>query len=311
MVAPPRVRERWTYRVHAERLSDNAVAKGRGRVIGKRIIRVRCTPTNSMPPYLPDLQVVALNYVVEHGDGISYNSPPPIEFETSACRYRLADGKLRCELIQHFADVGAAREAAEPVLRAWEVSSDIRGRTGDLRFRFDSPEVIDRNPPEPGSIRGLAMIALPGAFVTASGMVSFHVTKRAYPEPPTDFAVNPNVDTLARRYDGYRSGREPLQGMAYFALTVVESMGGGRKSAAKRLGVDEAVLRKIGELSSTRGDVESARKAGNALLPLTGEERAWLEAAVRELILRVGDTRPAAARPVLSMGGLPPLHSGT
>lgn len=124
-----------------------------------------------------------------------------------------------------------------------------------------------------------------------------------------DFAVNPNVDTLARRYDGYRSGREPLQSMAYFALTVVESIGGGRKSAAEGIGVEEAVLRKIGEVSSTRGDVESARKAGATLQPLTGEERAWLEAAVLEMILRVGDTRSGSGRPVLSMADLPPLHS--
>lgn len=265
----------------------------------------------NMPPYPPDLHVVALNYSVEHSDGISYDSPPPIEFETSECRYRLADGKLRCELIAHFADVGAARAIAEPLLRAWEVKSDLRGRTGDLRFRFESPEVVDRNPPEPGSNRVVAMIALPGSFASAFGTVSTRETRRAYPEPPTDFTVNPNVDTLARRYDGYRSGREPLQGMAYFALTVVEVMGGGRKSAAERIGVDETVLRKIGELSSTRGDAESARKAGRDLQPLTSEERVWLEAAVREMILRVGDTRSSAGRPVLSMADLPTLHSST
>jgi len=40
---------------------------------------------------------------------------------------------------------------------------------------------------------------------------------------------------------------------------------------------------------------------------LTGPENAWLEAAVKMLIRRVGDTRDASALPLITLDDLPKL----
>jgi hypothetical protein len=50
----------------------------------------------------------------------------------------------------------------------------------------------------------------------------------------------------------------------------------------------------------------NARKA-DAAQPLRGAEHAWLEAAVKMLIWRLGDTRNAAALPMITMADLPKL----
>ena len=145
-----------------------------------------------------------------------------------------------------------------------------------------------------------------GGYAVVGGTLSFHITRRQYPDPPLAFRLNPDAESMWLRYQGYLDGREPLQGMAYFCLTVLEATTGGRKHAAERYRIDLQVLNKIGKLTSEHGDPMSRRKA-TALRPLTGSEREWLEAAVKMMIWQLGDTRDASALPVLKMSDLPRL----
>jgi hypothetical protein len=92
--------------------------------------------------------------------------------------------------------------------------------------------------------------------------------------------------------------------MAYFCLTILEAKTGGRESAATAYRIEKAVLNRMGELTSLRGDRLTARKA-TGVQPLTGQERAWLEAAVKMLIWRLGDTRTLSNLPVITMSDLP------
>lgn len=71
--------------------------------------------------------------------------------------------------------------------------------------------------------------------------------------------------------------------MAYFCLTLLEATAGSRNDAAELFSVDIQVLRKIGELTSKRGDRTNARKASSTQ-PLTGIEEAWLDAAIKTVI---------------------------
>ncbi len=95
-----------------------------------------------------------------------------------------------------------------------------------------------------------------------------------------------------------KNGREPLASMAYFCLTLLENRYGGRTAASKALVVDEAVLGKLGNLSTNRGDVSTARKITGDLTPFGAADTQWLEAAIRALIRRVrGDRlRPLTAK---------------
>src|SRR5579862_7067126 len=79
--------------------------------------------------------------------------------------------------------------------------------------------------------------------------LSIVVGRARYPEPPTDFTADPDVETMWRRWEGFLADREPLPSMAYFCLTVVESHG-GRAGAARRLGISLPVLHTIGRLAT-------------------------------------------------------------
>jgi hypothetical protein len=68
------------------------------------------------------------------------------------------------------------------------------------------------------------------------------------------------------------------------------------------------VLRKLGELTATKGGPE-ARKDAGARTPLSGEERNWLEQTAKRLILRAAEVAfdPKASLPKITMADLPAL----
>jgi hypothetical protein len=68
--------------------------------------------------------------------------------------------------------------------------------------------------------------------------------------------------------------QDPLLGMAYACLTLLEK--GNRKLAAKHYAIHNDVLRKLGELTSTRGDNATARKISDRTTPLSERERVRL-----------------------------------
>src|SRR4029077_20727896 len=125
-------------------------------------------------------------------------------------------------------------------------------------------EIIDRTPSTPGAIRGHVMVALGGAYSVATANAASHIIRRKYTDPPVGFHLTPDAESILLRFRGYQDGREPLLSMAYFCLTVVLSAAGDRnrlRNAAKIFGIKEDVLRKLGDLTSNRGDRTTARKA--------------------------------------------------
>lgn len=254
----------------------------------------------------PDLHVVSLRYALRTSSHCSYVNAPALEFETEEARFRLAVGELTCEMKTHFSTAESARSVVEPILRAWEVDADLRSTRSELRFMFDGADIIDRSPTPPGVVRGTA-IAVGVAMVSATGTVSVHVTRGQYPDPPSNFRLNPDAQSILDRYYGYLDGHEPLLAMAYFCVTVLEQNAGGRarrSRAAARYRIDKKVLDTMGTLTSKHGDHLSARKA-SASRPLTGSESAWLEAAVKKLIWQLGTAE--AARSWITMSDLPAL----
>lgn len=255
---------------------------------------------------VPDFHVVSLRYRLVTSKHVTFVDPPAITFETAEALFRLDRGTLTCEMKGHFSQAADARLIVEPVLRAWEADADLQWNRGEWRFEFENAEVMDRIPAEPGVNRAYVHVTLGAAALWAVGTVSVHVTRGRYPDPPGTFRLTPDAQSLLTRYEGFRAGREPLLAMCYFCLTVLEANAGGRRQAATAYNIDEPVLRKIGQLTTKRGDRLSARKATNTV-PLTAAESAWLEAAVRMLIWRVGDTRPKEQLPLITMSDLPSL----
>jgi hypothetical protein len=259
---------------------------------------------------MPDFHVVALLYRLEPSDGVSYAEPPPLVFENEIARFRLDKDQLRCEMKLHVDTLEKARALIDPVLRGWEMEVELARGPGELRFTYENAEIIDRMPAVAGEIRGHVMAALQDALLVSTGNVTCHITRKNYPEPPLGFHLTPDAESILLRFHGYQEGREPLLSMAYFCLTVVESAvdrRNKRSNAAKTFGISERVLRKLGDLTSKRGDRASARKAQSSAQPLTGAERAWIEATIKQLVLRLCDAPSCYERKELTMADLPPL----
>jgi hypothetical protein len=106
---------------------------------------------------------------------------------------------------------------------------------------------------------------------------------------------------LWERYNRYVEQKEPLLTMAYFALTLLSR--GDQRSAAAHFNIEYAIFRKLGELTSTRGDNLVARKAEGAKHPLSDPEKLWIETAVKTIIRHLA----AGGGSQLTMAQLPPL----
>ncbi len=254
-----------------------------------------------------DPHVQSLNYMVSSGEEITYQDPKPILFTNNLGTFELSDGHLRIEPADHYPDEDDYRQIIEPFLRAWEIEADLNSKIGMIRFNFDRAEVIDLNPPPPGSSQVIQVKA--AEFVLVGESVSFHLTKKNYPQPPITFRVTPEVEQAYHRWVGYRNGREPLLSMAYFILTLIESMAGNRDGAANLFQIDIQVLRMIGRLSSTKGDASIARKVSTniQLEELSSSETHWLEETIRKIILRLGEQASGTQLSQISINDLPPL----
>jgi len=254
-----------------------------------------------------DPHVVSLTYKVTSPETVRFDSAPPVVFDTAQMRITLAPGMLTVEPKTHFASAERAREAIDPFLRSWEIDAALRFGRSEIVFAFEDAQIVDRDPPKPGSPHTIEVASVETA--SAFDKVTVTVSRGKYPEPPSFFTASPDVETLWQRYQGYLDGREPLLSMAYFCLTLLESGGRNRRAAANAFGISKEVLDKLGELTSKRGDARTARKFGRAAsrTPLTIAESSWVEEATKVLIRRVGETSHVATRPMVTMADLPPL----
>ena len=255
-----------------------------------------------------DPDVVSLRYRVETDGTVSYKDAPPVEHKTDCFTLRLADDVLSVKMKEHFPSVKTAREVVDKFLRGWELDVALRRGPGELQFVYEDANVIDRNPP-PDTCQTIELSI--DSCWHMNSCLTLHLERNTYPDPPKSFCFSPDVETMWLRYQGYKNGREPLLAMAYLCLTIVKSRAGGIGQAAHQFSVDKALLNKLGEISSTRGDMATARKVNRTGVSesLTETEIAWTEAAVRTLIRRIGeyDAAPGDSLPLLTMKDLPPV----
>ena len=260
-----------------------------------------------------DPHVVALVYRIEHSESIGYTRATPFCRNEQGFRLSVADRKARFDMHDHFPTIEAADEALTEYRRAWEFEAQLeRGPdTFRLVLERDNSEIIDRDP-TPGHVRiagkgiGVLVDALPAKLL---------VEPPAYPEPPSDIALTPDVETMYERYMGYRRGREPLAGMASFCLSVLEAATrekkGQRRVAARIYNIDKRVLSKIGYLSAKRGGAE-ARKADGVQTDFNSQEQRFLEQAVRAIVRRMAECAHSPDKQLskISLSDLPSLDAG-
>lgn len=229
-----------------------------------------------------DPHVVALTYRIEHSSSVDYRNPPPLAREERQFRLEVKEGLVRFEFKEHFPTERQARDAVAEYIESWQMSADLEGGPGSFRLAFQNAKVVDRQPP-PGDV-SLSLTVRSGK---PSASLRMRAVSRRYPEPPADRDFqHPDVKAMYVRYIGYRQGEEPLASMAYFCLTVLEHSvqpPRRREKAARRWQIDESLLDRVAELSSTRGGT-AARKAEGIGKPHTPEESRFLHEAIRSII---------------------------
>lgn len=257
-----------------------------------------------------DPHVKVLHYRVVYGQSVDYDKAPPLQEETAEFTLSM-DGKHAVfEIKSHYASVEEARKGVEEYIRAWETLAGIEHYPGDFRLVFERPEVIDRSP-SPNSGNVLSLTAQIFSHVHLSAQATSHISRDKFPEPPKEFVLSPDAETMYLRYKAYREGRENLTAMAYMCLTVLEATAGGRTKAAKRYSIDEKVLITLGRLTSVKGSPQEARKfpERGSFDPLVPEEHQWLIEATKALIRRVGERKANRTTTLkqIKMSDLPPL----
>lgn len=254
-----------------------------------------------------DRHVEALRYKLVPREGIDYNEElPAVERELEGFSIRLEAGELTVTMRDHYDSVSAAEAAVQPYLDAWQANAALSANRPEFDFEVARAEVVDRDPDaKSGGVTIKSGVARAGAHAGNAKSLTF---RGAYPEPPDGFTLDPDAEALWNRWQAYVEGREPLQTMAYFCLTVLQ-LHGGRSGAQTRFAVSRTVLDTLGKLSTETGDLSTARKATLKRRPITEAEHAWLEGAVKALVRRAGEVAaaPRAAHPAIAMSDLPGL----
>lgn len=244
-----------------------------------------------------DPHVASITYRVLWDESITFEDAPELVFQTPEFDGRLGNDILTLTPRVHFPSEADARAIADELIRAWEISAGIDYGRPDFKLRFEGAQIVDRAP-QPGHVA-----------VHLSDTVYLHdeahvrVIHCAYPPPPPrDFVVGPEVEVMWERYCRYVAGEEPLLSMAYFCLTLLER--GDRGAAAAQFAIGYTVLTKLGELTSTRGDPQTARKMSAQLKPLAASERAWIEGAIKAIMRHLAMRPPGRT---LRMADLPQI----
>lgn len=233
-----------------------------------------------------DPHVVALHYRIEHGPGIDWSRADPLDVQDDRFDIRAENGRVRFDLKEHYATEEAARFSVEAdYIPNWEFDVGLTRGPDAFALRFDHSDIVDRDPP-PGpptlSIRASAGVPTVRANLAPP-------TPPEFPEPPrAAIKRSPDVDSMYQHYLRHLGGGEPLPAMAYFCLTKLEQMAGGRANAAATFAISKSVLGCIGELSSNKGGA-SARKAIGSTTSYTPEEERFLKSAIKKLIHRAAE----------------------
>ena len=243
-------------------------------------------------------RVKTLYYRLIPAKNVNYKKAQPIFEDTDDFRMSIDDDNAIFEMKKCYATVDEARGIVDNYLYQWEILIGLEHAPDDLIFKFQRADIIDKQI----STNDKHIINVDSAHhIIFSDEVTVNVSYGKYPNRPKFFSMSPDVRTMYFRYKEYKQGREPLTSMAYMCLTIfqtsVRELEGPKKKSNLRekaaccYKIDKKVLDKIGELTS-KGNEKEARKfdtKNKGFIPLTPQEKEWIEKAVKILIRRAGE----------------------
>jgi hypothetical protein len=137
------------------------------------------------------------------------------------------------------------------------------------------------------------------------------IIRNNYPPPPNAFISTEDVEQAHYRWRNLTSGKEPLQSMTYFLVTLLERRAGGdRTKATKIFKISKPVIKTLARLSSDKTHGLDSRKAAftDSANEITDGEVNWLNVAIPKIIFRLGAHATGAQLTEITMTDL--LSSG-
>ncbi len=249
---------------------------------------------------VPSGTVKALIYLLDTSNLYS-DEAEPLSFCNEIGAFTLARGILRVVPNESFRTISDARGHVANFIRSWEFESELLLGRGIYRFIFLSAETTgevidaDQHPPMERKYSPKKK----EKFITEFG---------CYPPAPK-IRVIPEMEALLERFRGARIGiGEPITSCGYFALTLIESTAGSRRAASEKYNVDFKMLNKLGELTSTRGDLRVARKYAPGAASLSVREKVWIESAIGCIIYQMGLEAAGNLSNYITMDEMPHLE---
>ena len=93
-----------------------------------------------------DPHVETLHYAVTHSESVAYDKAGPLEHEEPGFGVQIENLRARIRMKDHYPTAESARAAVEPFLRNWEFLAALRFGPDELAFRYESADIIERNP---------------------------------------------------------------------------------------------------------------------------------------------------------------------
>ena len=243
-----------------------------------------------------------LEYKLETDKGLIVDNPKPVHWNPGPFEITLKDGIGKVEMNEPCLTIEEARQKVAPFLRSWEIYAMLSmGRPFEFKFVNAEPSSRETSPWNPPSrIKVLQIFA----------QAEYAINKSEYPLPPESFHADQYVEVMWLRFQDYLQHRSSLTAMGYFCLTVLKGHAGGKKQAARIYGINQKVLSKLADLTTTVGDHYVARKfEKGAFRPHTKKEKKWIEVTLKILIRRAGEITCSGTGvlPIITMNDLPPL----
>ena len=189
-----------------------------------------------------------------------------------------------------YPDEVSAQEAIRKFIGEWEHRSDMDTVHGAFRLQYNGANVVNRTPYGDQHVPTFKTVF---TIRQTLGTLKFPAILN-YPIPPEEITIDSEdflLSMMVHAYGKYQADRTNITTVAYFCLTCLMDIAQNDKirAASKAYGISAKKLRRVGELSSTKGGQYSARKADATRHELNEEEIRFLEDMMKLMIQRRGE----------------------
>ena len=170
-------------------------------------------------------------FASKHESSVNYSKAEPVDHEEEGFSIRIEEGLACFVMKDDHPTVDSALEVVNPYISNWELDDALTGKPNEFKLKFVRPEIVDRNP-----TLGEHRVSVDPVFWEFTTSVPTVTKGRPYPKPPIGVSLKRNDDVLLMlgRNEDLCNDRDKLTNVAYFCLTMLQELAGGRTNATKK-----------------------------------------------------------------------------